>query len=487
MKELADLPIRHSKFTTHHSLSRRRFLTMAATGLAAAASPRAARAEESPPNIVLILIDDLGWKDLGCYGGEHAETPRIDALGAESLRFSQAYSNCPVCSPSRAAIMTGKSPARLGFTGHITATGAHRHPEKSRLLPPNDNLQLPLEEVTIAEVLKQKGYTSASVGKWHLGPKGFWPEDQGFDVNIGGWTHGSPPSYYYPYEDASKEWNPSIPTLKPGAPAQYLTDRLTDDAIGFVKANREKPFFLCLTHYAVHTPLQPPEKLGEKYKKKFAGRDVPMDPAYAAMIENMDANTGRVLDALHDLDLDESTVVIFTSDNGGLSESASQAPLRAGKGSLYEGGIRVPLMIRWPGHIAPGATDQVSLGADLFPTIATIANAGLPDTGDIDGWDLSPLWRGGAVAGGQPRTWYYPHYHGASLRPGAAIRSENYKLIETYDPVDLELYDLAADPYETANLAETKSEKAQELLGELRAYLDQVCKVMHTLNPAFEG
>lgn len=480
MKESTAPPI-------HNSFSRRQFLSSSLTTLSLATFCPPARAVGRPPNVVLILIDDLGWKDLGCCGGEYAETPRIDAFSKDCLRFTQAYANCPVCSPSRAAIMTGKSPARVGFTGHITATGAHRHPEKSRILPPNDNLKLPLEEVTIAEVLKQKGYLSASVGKWHLGPKGFWPEDQGFDVNVGGWTHGSPPSYNYPYEDASKVWNPSIPTLKPGNEGKYLTDRLTDEAINFIEENRSRPFFLYLTHYAVHTPLQPPKELGEKYKKKFAGKDVPMDPAYAAMLENMDANTGRVLGTLRDLKLEENTVVIFTSDNGGLLESASQKPLRAGKGSLYEGGIRVPLMIRWPGRITPGTTDQISLGADLYPTIASVADTPLPANIEIDGCDLSPLWNGGTVTSDQPRIWYYPHYQGEWQRPGAAIRSGKYKLIETYDPVELELYDLAADPYETTNLALEKPQETQVLLGELRSYLDRVCKVRHTANPDHEG
>lgn len=440
------------------------------------------------PNIVLLLIDDLGWKDVGCYGGGYFETPAIDHLATEGLRFTQAYANCPVCSPTRAALMTGKNQARVGFTGHITAIGRHRWPEKGRIIPPQDTMYLPLEEVTLAEMLKPKGYVSASIGKWHLGPEGYWPKNQGFDVNIGGWTHGSPPSYYYPYEDPTKDWNPSIPTLAPGEPGEYLTDRLTDEAVKFIQENKDNPFFLYMTHYAVHTPLEAPGDLAEKYKKKFAGKDVPIDPAYAAMVENMDMNVGRVLDTLKELNLENDTFVILTSDNGGLVTSASQAPLREGKGTVYEGGLRIPLIIKWPGHIRPGkTTDQISMSTDLFPTIDAVTGKTGPKVADIDGYDLSPLWNGEASIERKPQVWYYPHYHERSKRPGAAIRKGKYKVIETYDPVDLELYDLEADLSETTNLAKQMPEKAEELLKALHDYLNSVCKVQHTLNPAYEG
>lgn len=466
-------------------MNRRQFLAAGAAALSGLACGRRAMAARKP-NVLLILIDDLGWKDLGCYGGAAYETPHIDQLAREGLRFTQAYANCPVCSPSRAALMTGKNPARLGFTGHITAIGRHRWPETGRIIPPQDSMYLPHEEVTIAEVLKAKGYATASVGKWHLGHEGYWPEDQGFDVNIGGWTHGSPPTYYYPYENPEKEWNARIPTLKPGPEGQYLTDRLTDEAIAFVREHREQPFFLYLTYYAVHTPLEAPGDLEEKYRKKFAGRDTGIHPAYAAMVENMDRNVGRVLDTLKKLNLEEETFVVFTSDNGGLETSGIQTPLREGKGTLYEGGIRVPLILKWPGRIPAGAmTDQVSMGTDLLPTIDAVTGTDGPKSESVDGYDLSPLWQGANGIDRRPQIWYYPHYHERAKRPGAAIRKGRYKLIETYDPVDLELYDLEADLSETVNLAEQMPEKVEELRAELNAYLDQVCEVRHTLNPGF--
>lgn len=468
-------------------MNRRQFLAAGAAALGGLACGRRALAARKP-NVLLILIDDLGWKDLQCYGGAQYETPHIDQLAREGLRFTQAYANCPVCSPSRAALMTGKNPARLGFTGHITAIGRHRWPEKGRIIPPQDRMYLPHEEVTIAEVLQAKGYATASVGKWHLGHEGYWPEDQGFDVNIGGWTHGSPPTYYYPYENPEKEWNARIPTLKPGPEGQYLTDRLTDEAIAFVREHREQPFFLYLTYYAVHTPLEAPGNLEEKYQKKFAGQKTGIHPAYAAMVENMDRNVGRVLDALKELDLEDETFVVFTSDNGGLETSGIQTPLREGKGTLYEGGIRVPLILRWPGRIPAGAvTDQISMGTDLLPTIDAVTGADEPPAENIDGNDLSPLWQGSEGIDRKPQVWYYPHYHERAKRPGAAIRKGRYKLIETYDPAELELYDLEADLSELANLAEILPEKVEELRAELNAYLEGVCEVRHTLNPDFEG
>ena len=467
-------------------MNRRQFLA-ATGGLMTALMAPAVRAARKP-NVVVMLIDDLGYKDLGCYGGELFETPRIDRLATESMRFTQAYANCPVCSPSRAALMTGKNPARLGFTGHITAIGKHRHPEKSKIIPPQDKMYLPHEEQSLAELLKPAGYASASIGKWHLGEEGHWPTDQGFDENIGGWTHGSPPSYYYPYTAPKKAWNPGIPTLPKKDEPQYLTDRLTDEAIGFIERNQAQPFFLYLTLYAVHTPLQAPAGMAEKYQKKFGGKDVGIHPAYAAMVENMDRNMGRVLDTLKGLGLEEDTIVIFTSDNGGLEDSADQDPLREGKGTLYEGGIRVPLMVKWPGRIKPGTeTAQLAMGSDILPTIAAMTETRPAHPEDLDGYDLAPALTEGKAIERKPQVWYYPHYHSKSMRPGAAIRKGKYKLIEYYDPEGVELYDLAADLSETTDLAETMPEKKAELLKDLHAYLDEVVEVRHTPNPAYDG
>jgi arylsulfatase A-like enzyme len=438
--------------------------------------PFSARAQSPnrPLNIVLILVDDLGWRDLGCYGrGDVFHTPNIDRLASQGMRFTQAYANCPVCSPSRAALLTGKDPARLQFTGHITATGQHRHPENSRIIPPDDYLFLRREEITLAEALKPAGYVSASIGKWHLGKQGHWPEDQGFDVNVAGWTHGSPPSYFYPYEDPNKDWNPSIPTLKGGKPGEYLTDRLTDEAIQFIEDSQERPFFLYLSHYAPHTPLQAPEELVNKYKDAFAGRETGVDPTYAAMVEKVDESVGRVLDTLDRLALAENTVVVFFSDNGGAAVATTNAPLRESKSWLYEGGIRVPLILRWPGKVQPDTVCKTPvIGTDLFPTLLNAAGIRTDPNVALDGMDLAPLWDTSTLWNGSERFqnrslyWYYPHYS-TSQQPGAAIRKSDWKYIEFYDPWKFELYDLATDPREQKNLAYDNMDLVIDLKSEL--------------------
>ncbi|MFH1737506.1 MAG: sulfatase [bacterium] len=441
-------------------------------------------AEGRPPNIVLILIDDLGWRDLGCYGGEVFETPNIDRLAGQGLRFTQAYSNCPVCSPSRAAILTGKSPARLRFSGHITAILRHRHPEGSRILPPDDRLYVPYEEVMLPEALKPAGYVSANIGKWNVGLEGYWPEDQGFDINIAGWTHGSPPTYFDPYKNPEKEWNPAIPNLKGRKPGEYLTDRLTDESIQFIEAHKEQPFFLYLPYYAVHTPLEAPAKLVEKYTEKLAGRNAGVDPVYAAMVEIVDRNVGRLMDTLDRLNLTENTAVLFFSDNGGTLRSTNNAPLREGKGWLYEGGIRVPLIIKWPGHVPEGGVcHEPVIGSDLYPTIVEMVGDKAKPGDSPDGVDLAPLWRGKEQLERDTFYWYYPHYNSHSMQPCAAIRKGDYKLIEYYDPPHLELYNIAQDLSEKHDLAEKMPEKAAALLGDLHGYLARVHAQMHTLNP----
>ncbi len=468
-------------------VSRRRFL---ATTIAALPAAQFATAQEAkrPPNVVLILVDDLGWRDLGCYGrGDVFETPNIDRLAAQGMRFTQAYANCPVCSPSRAALLTGKDPARLHFTGHITAIGKHRYPDDSRIIPPDDYMYLRHEEVTLAEALKPAGYVSASIGKWHLGEQGFWPEDHGFDVNVAGWTHGSPPSYFDPYEKPGQDWNPSIPTLASREPGEYLTDRLTDESIAFIEQNQEKPFFLYLSYYAVHTPLQAPAELVEKYTKKFEGRDTGVDPTYAAMVEKVDENVGRVLETLERLDLADDTIVVFFSDNGGADESTTNAPLRESKSWVYEGGIRVPMILRWPGRVAAGATcEEPVIGTDLFPTLVNAAGLGPVSTDELDGVDLAPLFNGSGKLGERPLFWYYPHYS-KSKQPGAAVRRGDWKLIEFYDPHRIELYNLVDDPGETTSLALANMDTVFELKAELAMHLARVETKKHTVREGREG
>lgn len=438
-----------------------------------------------PPNVVLFLVDDLGWRDLGCQGSVLYETPRIDALAAEGARFTQAYSNCPVCSPSRAALMTGQNPGRLGFTGHITAIGRHRYPEDGLVVPPEDLQHLRHEAVTLAEALGNAGYRSASIGKWHLGDEPHWPEAHGFHRNVAGHTHGSPASYFFPYRNPQQAWNPDMPNLdlRHSGEGEYLTDRLTDEAVAFIEEHRDRPFFLYLSHYAVHVPLQAPAGLVRKYEAKIASLGRPGNAAYAAMVETVDLSLGRVLDALERLELAGRTIVIVASDNGGLLSVTDNAPLRAGKGHLYEGGIRVPLIVRWPSHGVPGSTiDRPVTNADLYPFL--VAAAGLPSERypAPDGRDLGKLIDGQQW---EPRdlVWYYPHYSPQARSPGAAILSDDgFKLIEFYDPPRTELYRLAADPGESEDLAGLRPRKVRELRARLRAWIAGHVQTRHTAN-----
>ena len=454
--------------------------------------------EERPPNIVMIVVDDLGWADLGAKSSFY-ETPRIDGLADQGMSFDQAYSGCPVCSPSRAQLMTGKNQARLNFKGHITSISRHRYPEKGRIIPPNDQMYLSLDEVTIAEALKPAGYVSANVGKWHLGTEDYWPKAQGFDLNIGGWTHGSPADYFYPYTRKDSDWNSSIPTLHGGSEGEYLTDRLTDEAIRFIRDNQNRPFFLYLPYYSVHTPLRAPQELVQKYLEKRRPESSQRHAVYAAMIERVDQNVGRLAGILDKLGLTEDTIVIFTSDNGGEvgyqgyhsnperehDPVTSNNPLRSGKGFLYEGGVRVPLIVRWPGHTKPGSySSRIVANADLYPTIMDIVGGRSKPGTDLDGESFLTNLLGQDESRKQPLYWYHPHY---SKRPGAAMRDENWKLIEFYDPPKIELYDLAEDIEEQRDLAPKMPEKTEELHNKLQQWIKDTGTLMHTLNPAYNS
>lgn len=463
---------------------------LAVCALLAAVATRAAGSAASPEplSVVLVLVDDLGWRDLGCQGSDLYETPRIDALAADAVRFTQAYSNCPVCSPSRAALLTGQYPGRVGFTGHITAIGRHRHPANSAILPPEDFMYLRHEFLTIAEALEPAGYVSASIGKWHLGGESYWPLAHGFDLNIAGHTHGSPSSYFFPYRKADQAWNPDMPNLDLSASSEgeYLTERLTDDALHFIERNRDRPFFLYLSHYAVHTPLQAPERLVRKYRRKIAASASGGNPVYAAMVESVDSSVGRILDRLEAAGIADRTAVVLASDNGGLDSVTSNAPLRAGKGHLYEGGIRVPLIVRWPGHGSPGsAVNTPVTNADLFPFIAEIGGLAASSFADLDGRSLGQLIDGGAWA---PRdlVWYYPHYSPQGRAPGAAILSGGHKLVEFYDPPRVELYRLEDDLGESQDLALREPTIAESLRGRLNAWIEANVRIRHRPNPVAE-
>lgn len=443
-----------------------------------------AAAKRSGPNIVLILIDDLGYMDVGPTGRGDIDTPNIDLLAGQGMTWTNAYSASAVCSPTRAALMSGKSPARVHFSGHITSIGRHRHPDNSRIIPPDDLMDLQYGEVSLAEIVKPAGYRTISLGKWHIGREGYWPEDQGFDINIGGWTHGSPPSHFYPYQ-SDKDWNPSIPTLAEGQPGEYLTDRLTDEAIAFIGENRNRPFLVYLSHYAVHTPLEAPPDLVQKYEQRL-GKKGPVDPVYAAMVEAVDDSVGKIIAALDALELADETMVIFASDNGADARYTDNRPFREGKGHLYEGGLRVPLFIRWPGHIRPGTlSDTLTTSMDLHATISDVVSGSVKGTG-IDGISLVPDFAHSLEEFSRTLYWYYPHYSPHDNVPGAAIREGNLKLIEFYDPVSLELYDLSSDPGETRNLADEFPAEAMRLKNKLNQWLADSGTILHTPNPAFK-
>ncbi len=439
----------------------------------------------SPPNIVFILIDDLGWRDLACCGSPFYETPHLDRLASEGMRFTDAYAACPVCSPTRASILTGKYPASVGITNYIAGV------ERGKLLPVPYLHHLPLHETTVATALKQGGYQTWHVGKWHLGGPEFYPEHHGFDVNVGGCNWGAPAKgYFSPYE---------IPTLSDGPEGEYLTDRLTDEAIRLIHSSGDKPFFLSLCHYTVHTPLQAKaddirrfeekakalgldraetfaigEPFPSEHKKhlRVTRRLLQSDPVYAAMIFNLDENIGRLLAALRDTGKADNTIVVFTSDNGGLATSEGSptcnAPLAEGKGWMYDGGVRVSLLVRWPTVVRPGAVCETPVTSpDFFPTFLEAAGAAappLPPGGrERDGISLVPLLREEARLEGRPIFWHYPHYGNQGGTPGSSVRIDQWKLIEFFEDSRLELYDLTADESETENRADAEPARAAEM------------------------
>lgn len=434
---------------------------------------QSSRADEMRHNIVLFLIDDLGWMDLGCQGSTYYETPHIDRLAAEGVRFTDAYAACAVCSPTRASILTGKYPARLLLTDWLPSG---RWDPNARLIEGRKIRGLPVEEVTLAEVLRDAGYQTIHIGKWHLGSEPFClPEHHGFDINIAGNAHGAPGQYFFPYQG-----NWSIPTtphrarwnvLSDGQPGEYLTDRLTDEAVKLIEDAGEQPFFLYFPHYGVHSPLQAPEKLTKKYervpKAKRQGK-----PVYAAMVESIDNSVGRVMDALRVAGKEDNTVIIFTSDNGGFYKATSNAPLRANKGAYYEGGIRVPLIIKWPRVAQAGRViHEPVISNDLYPTCLSAAGVTLKPNQHMDGFNLKSLLADMKSLPPRSLFWHFPHYNKYPFsHPSSVIRRGKWKLIETFDPAGVELYNLNDDLGETKNLADTDPNRRDALLRELNAW-----------------
>lgn len=430
------------------------------------------------PNIIFILADDLGWGDLSCYGNTFLQTPNLDRLAREGMKFTQAYAACTVCSPTRASLLTGKYPARVRVTDWIPG----RPPANPRLLVPEWTKQLPHEEVTLAEVFQAAGYATASIGKWHLGPETHGPVSQGFDVNIAGTELGSPVNGYF------APWK--IAPIAEGVDGEYLTDRMGAEAAAYVRATAARPFFLYLPHFAVHTPIQAPAERVGKYEKLVKAGARHTNATYAAMVESMDTAVGRVVAALEAEKILERTLIVFTSDNGGHLPTTTNAPLRVGKGSCYEGGVRVPLIVRWPGGARAGATSEVPvITPDIYPTLLAITGVADAAGHGADGESLEPLLR---QQGGLKRDalfWHYPHYQlyqqGGTV-PYSAIRAGDFKLIEFFDGRAAELYDLREDSSEQRDLAAAMPAKANELRGRLAAWRREVKAQLPAKNPAYD-
>lgn len=473
--------------------TRRGFLRAAA---GAGALMGMGRAADRPPNIVLILADDLGWADVGCYGADLHETPNIDRLAKSGMRFTNAYAAAPVCSPTRASILTGKHPARLQMTTwHENAASPARD---RKVVPPVVRANLPLEEVTLAEALRGAGYLTALVGKWHLGTADFYPETQGFDVNIGGTFWGAPNTYFYPYSGSRQAGGEFryVPHLEFGRPGEYLTDRLTDEALKVMDRAAGQPFFLYMAHHAVHTPLEA-KKADVDY---FASRMRPGlkhdNATYAAMTRSLDESVGRILKKVDERGMAENTIVIFTSDNGGAVHNnngrpiTNNAPLRSGKGSLYEGGIRVPLMVRWPGVTRAGTEcgDSV-VSTDLFATLLEMAGrqGGADFRRGVDSRSFAPLLRdAGARLPDRDLFFHYPHYY-MTTTPVSAVRSGRWKLLEYLEDGRLELYDLERDGGEKQDLAAREPQRVDELRKRMEEWRRSVSAPMPRPNPAPAG
>lgn len=439
------------------------------------------------PNFVFVLADDLGWRDLGSYGSTYYETPHIDRLAAEGARFTDAYAAGNSCSPTRASILTGKYPAST----HVTDWIPGRTPPGAKLAIPKWTNYLRHDETTVAEVLSEAGYVNAAVGKWHLGQEGWWAEDHGFQFSVGGSHSGSHSNMFPPYWPDAKikrlGWRP-FPDERPG---EYLTDRITREAEAFLDRHGDQPFFLYVSHYAVHTRIEGRPEVVEKYRKKQP-TDSQKNPEYAAMVEGLDHSVGAIVAKLEQLGVADRTAVIFFSDNGGLSKDGritSNLPLRGEKSTAWEGGVRVPLIIKWPGQPEGLVVEEPVISVDLFPTMIDIAGVGAET--DVDGKSLAPLLKGDKEFRRGPIYWHYPHYNAhtpiITCTPYGAVRDGPFKLLEFYEDGHTELYDLREDIGETRDLSEAMPDKARELLAKLRSWRESVQAQMPAKNPSADA
>ncbi len=458
--------------------------------------------KQSRPNVLFILVDDLGLKDLSCTGSTFYETPNVDRIAKEGTVFTQGYAACAVCSPSRASIMTGKFAARHGITDWIGAkSGKDWRTEKrnNKLLPADYSHELSKEDMVLPEAMKANGYKTFFAGKWHLGDKGSYPEDHGFDINKGGWDVGGPKGgYFSPWE------NPSLPNVKDG---ENLEMRLAKETSAFIEAQKDQPFFAYLSFYAVHGPIQTSEEKWRKYRDKAAKnglaksgyvmekvlpiRQVQDNPVYAGLVESMDDAVGEVLNTLKRLNLEENTIVIFTSDNGGVASgdafSTANLPFRGGKGYQWEGGIREPYFVKIPWLKNKVSTiEYPATGADFFPTILDFANIPLMPNQHQDGVSLKPLFEGKSLKN-RSLYWHYPHYGNQGGEPSSIIRDKNLKLIHYWEDGHDELYDLVKDPYEQTDLASKKGKITKKLNTKLLAWLKSVNANMPSPDPEYDA
>ena len=466
----------------------------------------------SKPNIVFILTDDLGWKDLAIYGSTFYETPNLDKLASEGMRFTDAYASCNVCSPSRSSILTGQYPVHTGITDWIRGRQSYGPMPYDKLISLPFSLNLDTSEVTIAQALKQNGYATFFAGKWHLGisPRS-WPLQEGFDVNIGGWKAGNPRAggmggYFSPYHN---------PKMKDGPKGEFLTDRLTTEAIEFIKekSKADKPFFVDLSFYAVHEPIEAKQDYIEKFKEKahrlgldtlttfvkdapwmenagWKERIVQSDPVYAALLYSVDENVGRIMTLLKQLGISKNTIVVFTSDNGGLStsegEPTSNYPLRYGKGWNYEGGVRVPLIVKWPDVTLGGSIcDFPVVNTDFYPTFLQMAGLPLMPEQHKDGVSLTPLLEGKKTIDQPVLYWHYPHYSNQGGTPSSAMREGNWKLVQFYGDNHVELYNLQTDIEERRDLSDAFPERTADMLQLLNYWKKQTNAKIPILNPYY--
>lgn len=443
------------------------------------------------PNVVFLMVDDLGWTDVARYGSDFHETPHIDALADDGVMFTNAYSSSTVCSPTRAALMTGKNPAKLNITDWITGW---IYPW-AKLSNPDWTMYLDTTKYTLAKAFRDNQYRTGHFGKWHLGmTEEYWPENHGFDINVGGYFRGAPHrnqnqgynGYFSPYGN---------PRLEDGPEGEYLTERLADEVASFIKEHKDEPFFANFWFYNVHTPLQARDEKIEKYRSLADPENNHHNPVYAAMVEHTDDAVGAVIKQLKELDLYDNTIIIFYSDNGGLIGNpnrppiTSNYPLREGKGTAWEGGVRVPLILAGPGIAKGEITHEFAISEDFFPTLNTLANLGIP--GDIAsrwcGVDLSPALRGQNEKTGRDAIFFhYPHYHIEGATPHSAIRKDDYKLYHFYENSEYELYNLANDIGETNNIVIEEPEVFADLKKDLHEWLEEVAAQLPLPNPDYD-